>query len=105
MHICGAMISCGIRQIYDFPMGAIEPDQTIFDGLMNSYPHKSTWTIASLMTAQGGAINFLKRNGFVQHGEATPNRRTTPGNMIVFMIRTEGLPAPTPVETLPDNSG
>lgn len=89
MVITGAMVSCGIRQIYGFPTGTVEPSQADFDSLMKSYPHGSTWTLASLTTSQQGSINFLKRNGFVQFGETKRNRRTPNGNMIVLMIRTE----------------
>jgi len=89
MIISGSMISCGIRQIYGFPNGDDEPSQEHFDAVMKSYPHKSSWTMASLTTSQTGAIRFLKRNGFVQFGSPVRNRRTPNGNMIVLLIRTE----------------
>src|SRR5882757_3961498 len=93
MLICGAMISCGIRQIYNFPSGINEPAQADFDSAMKSYPHKSTWTMASLVAEgqynQMGSIAFLKRNGFVQFGPVAKNRRTTNGNPIMLLIRIE----------------
>lgn len=89
MHICGAVISCGIRQIYGFSDGVNEPSQIEFDNLMKSYKHGSTWTLASLTITQTGAINFLKRNGFVQFDETKRNRRTPGGNFIVLLIRSE----------------
>lgn len=94
MLICGVMISCGIRQIYGFPHGDNEPSQAAFDSVMKSYPHGSTWTMASLVAEgthnQKGSIAFLKRNGFVQFGPVAKNRRTPPyGNPIMLLIRTE----------------
>lgn len=101
MQMCGALISCGLRQIYGFPTGSEQPSQVLFDKLMKHYPHKGAWTMASLMATQTGSIDFLKRNGFTQFGEAKRNRRTSYGNMIVLMIRTED---DNPKAVMPDIS-